>query len=402
MRRLPGPAPLRVGVFVDVVFRVDGTGVYTDRSFVLFLTGLTQPLGELVFFGRRDPETTTSHYRLPAERVRFVPLPHYTRIRAIRQLLRSLRRAKAAFESELDRLDCVWLFGPHPVALMFTWSAWRRGVPVVLGVRQDFPKYVRGRLPSGWWFWSVGAAHLLEASSRLLARRLPTVVVGEDLGRRYRRKNSRVLVTGFSLIRDADVISVQRALEKPWTSELRILTVGRLDPEKNPLLLPEILRRLRTRDARWRMTVVGEGVLEQAVRERSSELGVQESLELLGYVPSGAALWECYRSSHVFLHVSTTEGLPQVLFEAQAAGIPIVATDVGGVSAALQHGAAGLLIQPNSVEPAALALERVRDDAELRRLLIETAHANVMGETTERHLATIASFLADAVATFER
>src|SRR5262249_54859450 len=56
--------------------------------------------------------------------------------------------------------------------------------------------------------------------------------------------------------------------------------------------------------------------------------------ELLGYVPLDDGLLDVYRTSHVFLHVSWTEGLPQVLFEASAAGTPVVATDTGGVGAA--------------------------------------------------------------------
>ena len=56
-------------------------------------------------------------------------------------------------------------------------------------------------------------------------------------------------------------------------------------------------------------------------------------------MPLRDGLLALYRSAHVLLHVSWTEGLPQVLFEAFAAGLPVVATDVGGVAEAAGDGA---------------------------------------------------------------
>jgi glycosyltransferase involved in cell wall biosynthesis len=195
-------------------------------------------------------------------------------------------------------------------------------------------------------------------------------------------------------MRESEIVPLVDALKKDWTAdELRILTVTRLDAEKNVLLLPEILALLRTSDTRWRLTIAGEGVLEQSIRARARELGVEDSLELVGYVPSGPALWQQYRRSHAFLHVSRTEGLPQVLFEAKAAGLPIVATNVGGVSAALGDGAAGLLVPPDDTASAVSALETVRDDPGLRRSLIEAGLGTVRTETMEAQLDRLAQFL---------
>ena len=80
------------------------------------------------------------------------------------------------------------------------------------------------------------------------------------------------------------------------------------------------------------------------MEERLRELGVADHADLLGYVPIDGGLLDLYRSSHAFLHVSWTEGLPQTLFEAFASGLPVVATAVGGVPAAV--GDAALLVEP--------------------------------------------------------
>ena len=380
----------RLGVYADLVYRREGETLSTDRAFIHFVTGLAPLVDELVLFGRLDPQPRRSPYALPSEGVRLVALPHYPSLTDIVGMLRSLRGARAAFASELPALDAVWLFGPHPLAEVFARAASRSGKAVFLGVRQDLPEYIANRLPSRRWLWAVGAARALDRSFRRRARTTPTVVVGEALARRYARGSAPVLATGFSLVRERDLVPLDEALAKPWTGELRIVSVGRLDPEKNPLLLPEILADLRHR-ADWRMLVAGDGPLADEVARRASELGVRDSLELLGYVPNGPRLWELYRSSHAFLHVSLTEGLPQVLFEAQAAALPIVATDVGGVAAALADGEAGLLVPPNDARAAAAALERVRDD-DLRKRLVTAGLEHARRETLEAQLERVLDF----------
>lgn len=377
---------MRLGVYADLVYRREGETLSTDRAFILFVTSLAPRLGELVLFGRLDPEPGRSFYELPREGVRLVALPHYPSVTDVIGLLRSYRGARRAFLRELPSLDVVWIFGPHPLSLAFALAALRRGKRVRLGVRQDFPQYIRNRLPGRAWSWAVPVAHGLEWAWRRLSRRAPAVVVGEVVARRYPGS----LTTGFSLIRDDDLIPVDDALARPW--EGRILTVGRLDPEKNPLLLPEILGRLRATDPRWRLTIVGRGPLEEALLERARELAVDDALEVRGYVPNGPELWTLYREANAFLLVSFTEGLPQVLFEAQAAGTPIVATDVGSVGAALGGGAAGLLVPPGDAGAAAQALERVRDDGELRRGLVERGLAQAAAETMDAQHERIAAF----------
>ena len=88
-----------------------------------------------------------------------LPLPHYPRVTHVGGLLRSFRRARRAFAAELERLDAVWLFGPHPLALEFARIARARGKPMFLGIRQEFPQYIGNRLPSRAWGWAVPVAH---------------------------------------------------------------------------------------------------------------------------------------------------------------------------------------------------------------------------------------------------
>ncbi len=388
--------PIRLGVYTDMAYRADGEAVYSGRAFVRFLTRLPPRVSELVLLGRLDPAPGGDHYRLPGGAVRFVPLPHYPRISSIWRMLGSVRRSCRAYLAELDRLDAVWIFGPQPMAVLFAWLARRRRKPLILGVRQHYPSYIAGRLPGRRWLWALPAAHALDAAFRRLARRAPTVAVGEELARRY-AVGGPVLATGFSLVRRADVVTPAEAWAKRWSGELRLLSVTRLDPEKNPLLLLEIIARLRARDPRWRLVIAGDGPLRGQLEAEIQRRELSDSVELPGEVHNGPELWSLYRRSHAFLHVSLTEGVPQVLFEAEAAGLPIVATDVGGVRSALGDGAAGLVVPPRDPEAAVTALERLAREPTLRRRLVAAALEQIATQTLEAQLDRIAAFLEESL-----
>jgi glycosyltransferase involved in cell wall biosynthesis len=387
---------LRLGVYADLLYRRDEDGLSADRAFVKFVTSLPPRVSEIVLFGRLDPRPGRNAYALPAD-VCFVALPYYEHVWALGSVLRTLPRARAIFASELEGLDAVWLFGPHPLALEFARLTRRRGVPLFLGIRQDYPAYVRNRLPNRSWLWIMPAVHALERAFRRIARDVPTVVAGEQLGAAYRRRGARVLATAFSIVPASEVVSAEVAVSKPWNGPLRAVTVGRLDLEKNPLLLADVAVRLRQRNARWRLVVVGDGPLRRALAQRVDDLGASDVLDLRGYIPNGPLLWEEYRLSHAFLHVSLTEGLPQVLFEAQAAGLPIVATAVGGV--AQQLGAAALLVPPRDPDAIVDALERIAREPELRHRLVVRGLDAAREATMEVQLDRVAQFLRDSLPT---
>jgi glycosyltransferase involved in cell wall biosynthesis len=382
---------VRLGVYSDLLYRAEGDMVSARQAFIGFVTQLPPRVEEMVVFGRVDPEPGRSHYLLPPE-VRFVRLPHYPRVTSVAGQVRAVRRTAQIFATELERLDAVWIFGPHPIALALALTARRRGVSLFLGVRQDYPTYIAGRLPSPKWAWAVPVAHTLEWAFRRLAQSAPTVAVGDELAHRYAAGRAPVLSTGFSLVRADDIVDEATALGRTEGFARRILSVGRLDPEKNPLLLAEILRRLRSRDSRWRLTVAGDGPLAAELRRRVEEVGVADAVDFAGYVAQGEALRALYRSHDVFLHVSRTEGFPQVLFEAQAAGRPVVATAVGGVPAAVGASENALLVPPDDAAAAAAGLERVAEDAALRRRLVSEGLRNARANTAEAQLDRIAEF----------
>lgn len=381
--------PLRVAVYTDYAYHRDGDGLWAERAFALFLNELAQRVDELVLLGRVHPQSGGGRYRIdPA--VRFVELPFYATMtrpaQSVRQMAASLRHAAPV----LDDVDAVWLLGPHPLALLFAVQALLRRRRVVLGVRQELRVYVRSRHPHRRWIWAAG--EVMEGLWRRLARRTAVVVVGPQLADQYRDAR-RLLGVAISLVRDGDIGAppVQRD-----DDEIRVLSVGRLETEKNPLLLADVLARLNAGERRWRLVVCGEGPMEDELRQRLEALGVADRCDLLGYVPHGEALSQCYRSSDLLLHVSWTEGLPQVLFEAFAAGLPVVATDVGGIRAAV--GDATVLIPAGDADAAVDALRALHADAGRRDALVQRGLAHAREHTIEAETERVARFIAGSEA----
>lgn len=234
------------------------------------------------------------------------------------------------------------------------------------------------------------AADLLESGWRIWARRLPTVVVGPALAHNYRHA-AALLPIAVSLVSNADIEAGERAPQRAYDRTLQILSVGRLDEEKNPLLIADVLARLHERDERWRLVVCGEGPLAAALAGRLRDLGVADATHLRGYVGLQDGLLDLYRTSHAFLHISRTEGFPQVLIEAFASGIPVVATAVGGVPAAAAG--AAVLIEPEDADAAAQALIAVTSDPELRARLVAGGFAKARELTREAEIERVAAFL---------
>lgn len=389
---------MRVAVYLDQAYWQTPDGVVAERAFVEFLDALARRCTRFTLLGRVSPGPPRGHYRL-GDAIDFRPLPGYDSAASARAVARAAPASMRRFRRALADVDAVWLLGPSPLSIGFALAALAHGTPVVLGVRQDLPQYARSRHPHRRV--AHVAADAMEHAFRLLARRAGVVAVGDEIAARYRGAR-RVLPILVSLVPADHVVArvPARVAAPAGDGPLTALSVGRLDEEKNPLMLADVLARLRARDPRWRLVVCGDGPLAPALAERLDVLGVAEHAELRGHVTFGGGLAELYRDSDALLHVSWTEGVPQVLLEAFAAGLPVVATAVGGVRSAV--GDAALLIEPGDPDQAAEALARVGGDPALRARLAEAGLARMRAHTLEAEVERVAAFIADGAPQNER
>lgn len=386
----------RLGLWTDAVYREEDGRVFTDEScfqFLRFASAVGDHFDELVLFGREAPDGVPTEFELPAERARLAPLPHYSSLRDVPGVLRALPRIAGAAWRGLGRVDLMWVIGPYPFSGIFVLLGLLRRKRVVLGVRQDTMEYYRQRLPHRTMKPLLGPLWLLEGSYRLMARVLPVTAVGEAIARRYGAPREGVLGYVTALTRASDVAEAEP--ERDWAGCLRLLSVGRIEPEKAPLLMVEALAELeRRRPGRYSLTWAGTGRLADAVRARAEELGISALVEMPGYVSYEPDLRRLYGQVHMLVHFTLTEGVPQVVLQAMAAGTPIVASDVGGVRAALDGGAAGLIVPPGDSPALVRAIEETAGDAPARERRVQRGLELARGQTLEGESARVARFLA--------
>jgi sugar transferase (PEP-CTERM/EpsH1 system associated) len=165
----------------------------------------------------------------------------------------------------------------------------------------------------------------------------------------------------------------------PWgPDDIVIGTVARIQDVKNHRDLVTAFARLRDqlpeqRD-RLRLSIVGDGPLMVAVREQVAGLGLEEVVWLPGARADVAALLHGFS---LFVLPSLAEGTPVSMLEAMASGLPVVASNVGGIPEVVTDGCEGSLVAPRDVDALAAALAGYVRDPALRRRHGEAARTRI-------------------------
>ena len=132
-------------------------------------------------------------------------------------------------------------------------------------------------------------------------------------------------------------------------------SAGRLFPVKDYPLMVEVAREIFQQIQGVRFVLAGEGPEKKILEGLIEKYGLKDSFRLRGFLPD---LSEFYRELHLYLNTSRHEGLPMSILEAMAHGIPVVATDVGGVREIVTEGVEGSLVQDR--DPAKIAAKCIR------------------------------------------
>jgi len=156
-----------------------------------------------------------------------------------------------------------------------------------------------------------------------------------------------------------DIAPVLRA--RPCCEPPRLISVARFERPKDHRTLLEAAALLRDRE--WRLELVGDGPLESEVRELAVNLGLRDRIDFRGYLADTAP---ALGAAQVFVLSSRSEGLPRSLLEAMRAGLPAVASEVGGVSEAVDGVTNGLLVPRGDAVALSRALAALVEEPALR------------------------------------
>jgi len=183
----------------------------------------------------------------------------------------------------------------------------------------------------------------------------------------------------------------------PPRDRRRLLCVSRLEKEKGVAVLIEALPLVRARLPETRLTVVGSGPEEAALRARARELGLGGHVELVGST-AGEELRRHLEGAAVLVLPSIwCEALPLVAFDAMAAGLPMVGSAIGGIPMVVRDGATGLLARPRDATDLAEKLARLLSDAPLWERLSQGSRDERDRYDRGRHLDRLETLYASAI-----
>lgn len=225
-----------------------------------------------------------------------------------------------------------------------------------------------------------------------LPRQRAVIAVSADLHERC--AEAGVEPSRLHLIHNAiDTEEFSRRAPRAAQARLRIGAVGRLSEEKGFELLIEAIERLLDRGLDVELEIAGEGQLEAQLAARIARSPHRERLSLLGFQADTVALFEGF---DIFCLSSLREGLPNVVLEAMAMEVPVVATRSGGMQAFAREGEDALLVEPGSVDELERGLAALVTDADLRGSLARCARARIVSDVSfEARMRQVARVYSD-------
>jgi glycosyltransferase involved in cell wall biosynthesis len=383
---------VKLGILYHMPFwqAPDGGLWEEEGSFARYVDSLAPYFDEIVLSVPVFDTPRETGSRVAARNVRLVALPYFP---GPRQFYPMLPRLHGRLREWVEQCDVINLRVPSPAAIFAFRQARRRNTPIFLLVVGDYQALAPHMAYRG-------LKHLLfamyvafeEWSLRYMIGRALTFTNGARLRRKHERHGSRVYETKTTTLRVEDIGSRRDTCQG---AVIRLLTVSRIDPRKGLRVLPAAIAALLSRGSDVTIDLVGPTIGKvgedeaKEIERESRALGVAERVRLRGPVPLDR-LMPLYREYDVFvLPTGPGEGIPRVLLEAMAAGLPIVTTDVAGIGSLIVNEENGLLVAPSSGQEVARAIDRLLVSPALRQQLIQRGYETARAFTADNQAAEL-------------
>lgn len=279
---------------------------------------------------------------------RLVPLGHWPRSLLWRRLWFNLTLPRRLADDRFDLYVGFDIDGVRVAGLIG-----RGYICSIKGVLAEESRCERG--------WPRLMLWLLSRLERLNARRAPLVLAtsrycSERIQADYGLSAERLAIVPegidlqiWSPIDDPVALAELDARRDPCT----VLCVARQYPRKRVADLISAFPQVLAQFAEAQLVVIGDGPEHLALQQQVADLGIGESVQLLGALASDQEVRAWYRRATIFCLPSIQEGFGIVFLEAMASGLPVVSTTATAIPEVVPHGQAGLLVPPR--DPAALA-----------------------------------------------
>ncbi|MFT4577842.1 MAG: teichuronic acid biosynthesis glycosyltransferase TuaC, partial [Nitrospinales bacterium] len=155
-----------------------------------------------------------------------------------------------------------------------------------------------------------------------------------------------------------------------------ILSIGSLNKTKNHTLLINTFAEIAASNNSWHLYIIGEGEEQQNLEKQILDVKLEQKITLLGSVDHNS-ISKWLKAADIFVHPSQSEGTPNVLLEAMACGLPVIASKVGGIPELIKDNTEGLLFESNSKDDLKEKLNRLTQDKQLQKILAKNAQKKI-------------------------
>ncbi|MEJ2061344.1 MAG: glycosyltransferase family 4 protein [Gammaproteobacteria bacterium] len=284
----------------------------------------------------------------------------------------------------LKTTPILWLLLPGFLLAMF-FQVIRLGMRVdVIHANWSVPGVMAGL--AGWFIrkpviTTIRGSDVSSLEKSFIKRRILGVLL---------RLNKRVLTVSETIQKDLVVLAPRHAsrikvipngvedsllrIERESHPSFQLLTVGNLIPGKD---IATIIKALSRQATPVSLRVVGEGEEYRNLKQLVQELGVESQVNFVGVVPPSAIAGEL-KNADVFILASRSEGRPNVVVEAMAAGCPVISSSLPGVQELIEHEKQGLLFESGDISTLAEHIRRLATSPELRLELARHARQKVI------------------------
>lgn len=301
----------------------------------------------------RYSESSDGSYERFVKRFKSIRFPIYPECRISTPNYDNLCRAADHF-----RPDLVHLVTPLGIGLAGLKYARERNIPVVTSFHTNFDTYLKyyrlGYLEEYlWrylqWFHSFSTVNFCPSHDTL------------EVLKKRKINNLKIWSRGIDTKQFRPLHPVNtKGRNFHRTGKVRFLYVGRLAPEKDLDILSESIKTISTKyPAKTEFILVGDGPMAKQLKD-----DLTANVKFTGYL-RGQELSDAYASADVFVFPSSTETLGNVVLEAMASGLPVIAANAGGVTENVIHNVNGVLCNSRDSKSFTEGMERFLDDFDL-------------------------------------
>lgn len=364
-------------VFSHKLLRQTAVGYQTDGAFTIQMDALAACFNRLTLC---VPVISNPAYQgecIEAKNIHVHSLPPFP---GRLSFLRQLQQLRIGIYQGMQMGDLGLVILPGYFGTYASWLCQRANFPIFQWVIGNWSQTISARRHGLKRLFSLIWTPLLDKTIHYLTQGVLTFFNGQLL---HGQNNPLHFVRFSSSVRAADIYQPP-SLKHP-SPPYQVLYVGRLAGEKGVSYLLDAAAQARHHGEVWKLHLVGTGELEADLRQQVSTC--QLDVSFYGFVPQGEGLRQLYRQADVFVLPALQDQQPKVLTEAMSQGIPVIATNVGGIPSVINHDNNGWLIPPHDPQAIVMAVHKLMVDHDRREKLVRQGIETVRSRTVEKTTA---------------